>query len=68
MTVETLSLRTELESKFGKVWDTAELQEDFKVKGFCYGCVIVERKSDKKLGTLEFTHMPRFYYNFMEDA
>lgn len=58
--------RAELESRFGKVWDTTELQEDFTVLGFAWGCAIVENHAGVK-GTLEFTHSPRFYYSFVAD-
>ena len=56
--------RAELEKSFGKVWNTTELQEDFTVSGFMAPFVVVVRKKDKQRGSLEFTHMPRFYYNF----
>jgi hypothetical protein len=29
--------------------------------------VVVKRKSDGKKGSLEFTHSPRVYFNFVED-
>ena len=60
------SERQNLESKYGQVWDTNELQKDFSVKGFSAPFVIVERKSDNKMGTLTFQHSPRFYFDFNE--
>lgn len=60
-----IELRNDLQKKFGQVWDTAQLQEDFEVSGFGSGLCVVRRKSDGALGSLEFTHMPRFYYNFI---
>lgn len=48
-------------------WDTQELQRDFTVHGFMAPFVTVTRKSDGKRGILEFTHHPRFYFNFTED-
>jgi hypothetical protein len=51
----------------GPTWDTQKLQEEFKVLSFMAPFVIVERKSDGKKGTLEFTHSPRVYFNFQED-
>lgn len=45
-------------------WNTQELQEDFEVKGFQAPFVVVVRKSDGQLGSLEFTHSPRIYFNF----
>ena len=58
--------RKELEKVYGQVWDTQELQRDFSVQGFLAPCVSVTRKSDGVKGTLEFQHMPRFYFNFIE--
>ena len=49
-----------------KKYTTTELQEEFKVLGFGYGLVAVERKSDGVKGSMEFTHRPRFYFNFKE--
>jgi hypothetical protein len=45
---------------------TAEMQELYSVEGFAYGFCVARRKSDGVLGTLEFDHAPRFYYNFQE--
>ena len=56
--------REDYEVIHGEVWDTAELQRDFHVKSFLAPLVIVERKSDGQRGTLDFTHWPRFYFNF----
>lgn len=50
----------------GKVWDTTQLTEDFKVEGFAAPFVVVRRKSDNVKGTLTFTHHPRFYFDFQE--
>ena len=48
-------------------WTTQELGRDFEVIGFMAPFVVVRRKSDGKKGSLEFTHNPRFYFNFVED-
>jgi hypothetical protein len=60
-------LRTELETEYGKCWDTQELSAEFEVTGFMAPLVVVKRKSDGVMGSLEFTHSPRFYFNFVED-
>jgi hypothetical protein len=65
--IEKDKLRAELESSHGQVWTTDELTQDFKVKGFSYGVVVVQRLSDGVIGTLDFTHMPRFYYSFQPE-
>lgn len=58
--------RERLTSKFGRVWDTQELQQDFTVVGFLAPYVEVIRRSDGKRGSLCFQHQPRFYYQFEE--
>lgn len=59
--------RARLEAKHGQVWDTRELQEDFKVEGFAAPCAVVVRKEDGAKGLLTFQHDPRFYFGFMTD-
>ena len=56
--------RLALEVRYGQVWDTQELSRDFKVEGFMAPLVVVRRKADGRLGSLEFQHQPRFYFNF----
>jgi len=46
---------------------TAEMTDAFTVHSFAAPFVIVTRKSDGVRGTLEFTHSPRFYFNFAAD-
>ena len=48
-------------------WDTRELARDFEVIGFMAPFVVVKRKSDGAKGSLEFTHNPRWYFNFVKD-
>lgn len=56
--------RAELEKLHGQVWDTAELGRDFEVAGFLAPFVVVRRRSDGVLGSLEFQHSPRYFFNF----
>ena len=56
--------RATLEARYGQVWDTSELSEDFEAIGFMAPFVVVRRRSDGKKGSLEFQHSPRFYFNF----
>ena len=56
--------RADLEKRYGKVWNTQELQADFEVIGFAAPFVKAVRKSDGVTGYLEFTHSPRFYFSF----
>jgi hypothetical protein len=59
--------REALEKEYGKVWNTQELSQDFEVKGFMAPYVVVKRKADGVMGSLEFQHSPRYYFNFQED-
>src|SRR5664279_4856355 len=56
-----------LEARHGQVWDTKNLARDFEVLGFAAPYVVVRRKSDSALGSLEFQHEPRLYFNFEAD-
>lgn len=59
--------KNEARYRYGDVWDTEELARDFEVIGFLAPFVAVRRKSDNRTGSLEFQHMPRFYFNWKED-
>ena len=61
--------KAELEAQHGKgnVWNTNELSTDFEVLGFMAPFCIVKRKADGKKGSITFQHMPRYYFNFVED-
>jgi len=65
-TDEQAEVRQTLEEKHGQVWNTVQLRQDFVVEGFSMGIVVVTRKSDNVRGSLDFTHLPRFYFNFVE--
>lgn len=56
--------RKELEDKYGQVWNTEELQNDYNVLSFLAPMIIVVRKSDSVKGTLFFQHDPRYYWGF----
>ena len=64
---EIETARESLAAKYGQVWDTSELQKDYEVRGFMAPFVVVRRKSDGAVGSLEFQHMPRFYFNWTPD-
>jgi hypothetical protein len=51
-----------------RLWTTEELQRDYEVLGFAAPFVLVRRRSDGAEGTLEFTHSPRYYFDFRESA
>ena len=60
--------REALEAQYGQVWDTSELTSEFDVIGFAAPLVVVCRKSDGVVGSLESQHQPRFYFKFVVDG
>ena len=54
--------REALEARHGQVWTTDELAREFDVTGFMAPYVVVRRRSDNVVGSLEFQHQPRFYF------
>ncbi len=59
--------RQRLEAQHGQVWSTEQLAKDFEVLGFMAPYIAVKRRSDGLKGSLEFQHLPRFYFNFVLD-
>jgi hypothetical protein len=49
----------------GPVWDTSRATLDFDFLVFAAPFVLVRRRVDGVEGTLEFTHDPRRYFNFV---
>jgi hypothetical protein len=64
---ETDHSREALEKQYGKVYTLEELRVEFEITGFAAPYVVVRRRSDNQVGTLEFVHMPRLYFNFEAD-
>jgi hypothetical protein len=62
-----VNTRTSLEAEHGQVWDTDEMTTEFQAVGFMAPFVVVNRRSDGVKGSLEFSHSPRFYFNFQEE-
>lgn len=50
-----------------ETWDTTELRGAFEVLGFQAPYVVVRRKVDGVVGSLEFTHQPRVYFGWRAD-
>jgi hypothetical protein len=46
---------------------TDEMCELYEVVGFQAPFVVVRRKDNGQLGSLEFTHQPRRYFNWVPD-
>lgn len=61
------SERKRLEATYGQVWNTEEVSKEFEVIGFMAPFTVVKRKSDGVKGSLQFQHLPRFYFNFQKD-
>jgi hypothetical protein len=51
----------------GQTWTTEQMAAEFEVTGFAAPFVVVRRRADGALGTLEFTHSPRVYFGWLED-
>ena len=60
--------RQELERRHGRVWDLRELAAEFVITAFMAPFVVVRRKVDGVVGSLEFQHLPRYYFGWQEDA
>lgn len=43
---------------------TDEMREQYEVVGFQAPFVVVRRKADGQLGSLQFTHQPRVYFGW----
>ena len=56
--------REALEARYGKVWSTDELADEFQVIGFMAPLVVVRRRADGVKGSLEFQNHPRMYFSF----
>ena len=64
--IETGQPQADLADEKGQTWTTEELTRDFEVTGFAAPFVVVRRRSDGKVGSLEFTHSPRVYFGWTE--
>lgn len=64
------TMPTELQARLDageQVWDTEQMVAEFQVLGFAAPFVVVNRRSDGRRGTLQFTHRPRFYFGWEAD-
>jgi hypothetical protein len=50
-----------------RLWTTEQVTDDFEVVAFRAPKVRVRRREDGAWGWMEFTHMPRFYFDFQPD-
>lgn len=59
--------REVLEDAYGTVYSTDQLREQFEVQAFLAPLVVVKSKADGGLGSFEFQHSPRFFFNYVRD-
>ena len=62
--IETGQPQAVLAASAGPRWTSEQLAEHFTVIGFAAPPVVVRRKADDVVGTLEFTHHPRVCFGF----
>jgi hypothetical protein len=60
--------QADLAADDGRWWTTGEMTRDFEVIGYAAPFVVVKRRSDGQLGTLEFVHSPRVYFGWQPDG
>ncbi len=56
--------KEELERLYGRVWSQQEIAREFIITSIVGLTVIVRRKADGVVGSLDFQNEPRLYYNF----
>jgi hypothetical protein len=56
--------RKELERLYGRVWSQQEIAAEFIVTSIVGLTVIVRRKADDVVGSLDYQNEPRLYFNF----
>lgn len=66
--VESGVPQADLAADQDRTWTTDEMQAEFDVLSFAAPYVVVTRKSDGQLGSLEFTHSPRIYFGWRADS
>ena len=62
----TAAMKARLSANYKDMMTTDEVRANFEVLSFMAPFVMVKRKSDGVKGTLQFTHMPRFYFDFCQ--
>jgi hypothetical protein len=65
--IENNQPQADLSADEGQTWTTGQLSRDFEVLGVAAPFVVVRRRSDGQLGSLEFTHSPRVYFGWRAD-
>lgn len=61
--------RSDLETQFGKVWTVQDVAREFVITSIIGHTVVVRRKQDNAVGTLEYQEGPPcLYHSFMQQA
>lgn len=58
--------RKELEEQHGQVWDVQALAHEFVITSIIGNTVVVRRKADDVVGTLQHQSNPPLYFGFVE--
>jgi len=58
---------SDLAANTAHTWTPDQMRAEFDVDGFMAPFVVVRRRSDGARGMLEFTHLPRVYFNWTPD-
>lgn len=58
--------KAELEQEFGKVWDMQALAQEYVITSIIGNTVVVRRKADDVVGTLQHQSNPPLYFGFVE--
>lgn len=58
------AFKNSLIERYGEVLTTNEVQQKYIVESFTHGYAFVMRKDDNKPGIMQFSHSPRFYFDF----
>jgi hypothetical protein len=69
ITAQPAKSREQIEAQYGRTWDTAELARDFIVTAIIDHTVVVRRKVDDVVGTLQYQEGPPcLYYSFVQQS
>lgn len=63
-----LHSREELEARYGKVWTAEELAKEFVITAIISPTVVVRRKGDNAIGSMEFQGDLYFNYQSQEEV
>ena len=69
ISVQPVKSRAELEAQFGRVWTVQEVAKEFVISAIIGSTVVVRRKADDVVGSLQYQEGPPcLYFNFTEQS